>query len=108
MIYELRRYELFAHNKKAFHERFETHALRIMGKYGFKLIGAWDIEIGDGPEFTYILAWPDLNTRQGAWDEFNTDEEWAKVKKDTHAAHGQLVWKTHSEIAKPTKYSPLT
>jgi hypothetical protein len=56
MIYELRRYELFSHNKKAFHDRFQNHFLPLSEKYGFKLIGAWDTEIGDGPSFTYILA----------------------------------------------------
>jgi heme-degrading monooxygenase HmoA len=107
MIYELRRYELFNHNKKAFHDRFEQHVLKFFDQYGFQLIGAWDTEIGDGPEFTYVLAWPDLNTRQAAWDKYNSDEEWGQVKKDSQAAHGQLVAKTHSKIIKPTKYSPL-
>lgn len=107
MIYELRRYELFPHNKKAFHDRFQNHVLRFFEKYNFKLIGAWDVEIGDGPEFTYLLAWPDLNSRQTAWAAFNTDTDWAAIKAQTHEDHGQLVAKTHSEIVRPTNYSPL-
>ncbi len=107
MTYELRRYQLFPHNKKAFHERFADHALPIMEKYGFKVIGAWDTEIGEGPTFTYILAWEDLNVRQAAWDKFNTDPEWAQIKKETHEAHGQLVARTHSEIMRATGYSLL-
>ena len=107
MIYELRRYELFPHNKKAFHDRFQNHALRFFEKYSFKLIGAWDVEIGSGPAFTYLLAWEDLNTRQTAWDGFNSDPGWSEVKRETHKAHSQLVGKTHSEIVKPTAYSPL-
>ncbi len=107
MIYELRRYELFPQNKKAFHDRFQNHVLRFFEKYDFKLIGAWDVEIGSGPMFTYLLAWDDLNTRQTAWDGFNSDKEWAGIKQETYQAHGQLVGKTHSEIVKPTAYSPL-
>ena len=107
MLYELRRYEVFAHNKKAFHDRFEQHAMRLMAGHGFKVVGSWDVEIGDNPEFVYLLAWQDLAARQQAWDAFNADPEWTKVKQETHQAHGQLVWKTHSEILKPTSYSPL-
>jgi RNAse (barnase) inhibitor barstar len=76
MIYELRRYELFPQNKKAFHDRFQNNFLPLSEKYGFKLVGAWDTEIGDGSSFTYILAWEDLNSRQTAWDGINSNAEW--------------------------------
>jgi len=107
MIYELRRYELYQHNKKAFYERFGQHFVPIAQKYGFQLIGAWDTVIGDVPETTYLLAWPDLNARQAAWAAVEADPEWAQVKKDTTAQHGPLVFKTHSQILQPTAYSPL-
>ncbi|MBI2797704.1 NIPSNAP family protein [Candidatus Saccharibacteria bacterium] len=107
MIYELRNYETFNHNKKAFHERFEQHAMRIMKNYGFKVVGCWDEEIGDMQNFTYILAWKDLNARQKAWEDFNLDEEWSRIMVETAKKHGQLVWKTHNKILKPTKYSPI-
>src|ERR1017187_5323710 len=107
MIYELRRYELYQHNKKAFYERFGTQLTPIFKKYGFNLVGAWDTEIGDVPETTYILAWKDLNTRQEAWANLNNDEEWALIKKQTTEKYGPLVSKTHSQILTPTDYSPL-
>ena len=107
MLYELRTYETFNHNKKAFHERFEKHAMRIMKTYGFKVVGCWDEEIGEMQNFTYLLAWKDLNTRQDAWAKFNSDAEWSNIKAESAKEHGQLVWKTHNRILKPTKYSPL-
>lgn len=107
MLYEQRTYETFNHNKKAFHERFEKHAMRIMEKYGFKIIGCWDEEIGEMQNFTYLLAWKDLNTRQSSWDKFNGDAEWAKIKLESSKEHGQLVHKTRNKILRPTKYSPL-
>lgn len=57
--------------------------------------------------FSYILAWKDLNARQAAWSNFNFDEEWSNIKLESFKKHGQLVFKTHNKILKPTKYSPL-
>lgn len=36
VIHQLRIYEIFDSNKKAFHDRFRDHAVRIMAKYDFK------------------------------------------------------------------------
>jgi len=36
VIHQLRIYEIFDANKKAFHDRFRDHAMRIMAKYDFK------------------------------------------------------------------------
>ena len=107
MIYEERVYEIPNAVRKAFHERFEKHAMRIMKKYGFEVIGCWDEEIGEMQNFRYILAWKDLNTRQEAWSKFNTDSEWTQIKIDSAKKHGQLVAKTSNKILKPTSYSPL-
>lgn len=38
MIHQLRLYEIFGHNKIAFHARFRNHATRIMQKYGFNIV----------------------------------------------------------------------
>jgi hypothetical protein len=107
MIYELRRYELQQNNKAAFYERFEVQLMPLFEKYGFKLEGAWDTAIGDVPEYTYVLAWTDLNTRQAAWAKLNEDVDWTRIKKESQEKHGALVLKTHSQILQPTNYSPL-
>ncbi len=106
MIYEERVYEIPNQVRKAFHERFEQHAMRIMQKYGFTFVGCWDEEIGEMQNFVYILQWPDLNTRQEAWAKFNGDPEWTQIKIDSAKQHGQLVAKTRNKILRPTSYSP--
>lgn len=108
MIFELRRYELQQHNKAAFYERFSKQLMPIFERYGFKLVGAWDTVIGDVPEYTYILAWEDLNTRQAAWAKLNSDEEWSNIKRESQEKHGTLVLKTHSQILAATDYSPIS
>ncbi len=107
MIYELRTYETFNHNRKAFNERFEKHAMRIMERYNFKIVGCWDEAIGEMQNFVYILAWENLNIRQAAWKQFNSDSEWTKIKQISYDEHGQLVWKTHNKILQPASFSPL-
>lgn len=108
MIYEQRTYEIPNNTRKAFHERFENHAIRIMANYGFRVIGCWDEIIGDMQNFTYILAWDDMNTRMEAWSKFNNDQEWTLIKKESAEKYGELVRKTSNKILQPTKYSQLT
>ena len=56
MIHQLRIYEIFEHNKTAFHARFRDHAMRIMQKYGFEIIAMWESRNQQGTEFVYILT----------------------------------------------------
>src|SRR2546422_8524157 len=42
MIHQLRIYEVFEHNKAAFHDPFRDHAARIMKSYGFDIIAMWE------------------------------------------------------------------
>ena len=44
VIHQLRIYEIFDNNKKAFHDRFRDHAMRIMAKYDFKIVAHLGIE----------------------------------------------------------------
>jgi len=43
VIHQLRIYEIFDNNKKAFHDRFRDHAMRIMAKYDFKIVATLGI-----------------------------------------------------------------
>jgi hypothetical protein len=40
-IRQLRIYEVFDRNKVAFHARFRDHAMRIMTRHGFRILGTW-------------------------------------------------------------------
>ena len=41
MIHQLRIYEIFEHNKEAFHARFRDHAARLMKTHGFRIVDMW-------------------------------------------------------------------
>jgi peptidoglycan/xylan/chitin deacetylase (PgdA/CDA1 family) len=107
VIYELRRYELNKINKKYFYERFSTKLLPIFDKYGFKIVGAWDVHDEEKAETIYILEWKDLETLQNTWEIFHQDQEWKDIKEQSLKEHGLLVNATHSTIMKPTTYSPI-
>ncbi len=106
MIHQIRIYEIFEHNKAAFHERFRNHAWRIMRAYGFNIVGIWESAGEDRTEFIYLLAWPDEETMRAAWFAFKDDEEWKAIKRATNAAHGDLVGEIRESVLVPTAYSP--
>ena len=106
MIHQLRIYEIFEHNKSAFHERFRDHAVRIMRKYGFNILAMWEAKTGRRTEFVYLLAWPDETAQRAAWAEFMADEEWNEIKRVTSAEHGKLVGTIEDRTLVLTRYSP--
>lgn len=106
MIHQLRIYEIFEHNKAAFHERFRDHAARIMGKYDFNIAAMWETQTDQRTEFVYLLAWPDEAAKNKAWEGFMADEEWAEIKRVTGAEHGRLVGTIEDRLLVETPYSP--
>src|SRR5438128_10476990 len=87
MIQQLRIYEIFEHNKSAFHTRFRDHAARIMRRYGFEIVAMWEAKTERRTEFVYLLAWPDEATKNAAWAEFMAEGEWKEIKQVTKAEH---------------------
>jgi heme-degrading monooxygenase HmoA len=106
MIHQLRIYEIFEHNKGAFHERFRDHAARIMRKYGFDIVAMWETKTDRRTEFVYLLAWPDEVAKSTAWAKFMADEEWKEIKRVTVAKHGDLVGAIEDRLLAMTAYSP--
>ena len=106
MIHQLRVYDIFEHNKAAFHDRFRDHAIRIMRKYGFELVPLWEAKSDQRTEFVYLLSWPDEATKAAAWHDFMADPEWKEIKRLTNAEHGDLVGKIEDRVLTPTTYSP--
>jgi heme-degrading monooxygenase HmoA len=106
MIHQLRIYEIFEHNKAAFHDRFRDHATRIMRLYGFHILAMWETKTAQRTEFVYLLAWPDEATMRNAWTQFMADEEWKGIKRVTSAQHGDLVGEIEDRVLMLTDYSP--
>src|SRR5215213_4903065 len=106
MIHQLRIYEIFEHNKSAFHNRFRDHAARIMRSYGFEIIAMWEAKTEARTEFVYLLAWPDEPAMRSGWTKFMADEEWKEIKRVTSAQHGDLVGAIEDRMLVLTSYSP--
>ncbi len=106
MIHQLRIYEIFEHNKDAFHARFREHAARIMRSHGFEIVAIWEAQTEAQTEFVYLLAWPDEGSMRRAWSAFMADEEWKAIKRVTHAEHGDLVGAIEDRTLLPTSYTP--
>jgi hypothetical protein len=106
LIHQLRIYEIFDGNKKAFHDRFRDHAMRIMARYDFRIIATWETKKGERTEFVYLLEWPDKETMKDRWAKFMADQEWSNIKKETSRIHGDLVGEIEDRTLELTDYSP--
>jgi hypothetical protein len=107
VIHQLRIYEIFDNNKKAFHDRFRDHAMRIMAKYDFKIVATWESKKKTiGPSSIYPLEWPDKETMTDRWEKFLRDQEWIKIKKETGEINGPLVGEIQDRSLYLTDYSP--
>ena len=105
VIHQLRIYEIFDSNKKAFHDRFRDHAMRIMAKYDFKIVATWESKKDNRTEFVYLLEWPDRETMTDRWEKFLRDQEWIKIKKETGEMYGPLVGEIQDRTLYLTDYS---
>jgi hypothetical protein len=106
VIHQLRIYEIFDANKKAFHDRFRDHAMRIMAKYDFKIVATWESKKDNRTEFVYLLEWPDEETMNDRWGKFLGDPEWIKIKRETGEINGPLVGEIQARTLYLTDYSP--
>jgi NIPSNAP len=106
VIHQLRIYEIFDGNKRAFHDRFRDHAMRIMARYDFKIIATWETKKGDRTEFAYLLEWPDKETMRDRWTKFMADQEWSNIKKETSRTYGTFVGEIEDRTLELTDYSP--
>jgi hypothetical protein len=106
VIHQLRIYEIFDSNKKAFHDRFRDHAMRIMARYDFNILAMWESKKDNRTEFVYLLEWPDRETMTDRWEKFLRDQEWIKIKKETGEMYGPLVGEIQDRVLYLTDYSP--
>jgi NIPSNAP protein len=106
VIHQLRIYEIFDSNKKAFHDRFRDHAMRIMARYDFKIVATWESKKDNRTEFVYLLEWPDEETMNDRWEKFLRDPEWIKIKRETGEINGPLVGEIQARTLYLTDYSP--
>ena len=105
-VHQLRIYELNPSKTAVFHARFRDHASRIMARHGFRILAMWETQGEKGPEFAYLLEWPDAATMKARWAAFLADTEWSAIKADTRERHGAIMGGIHERVLMPTPYSP--
>jgi hypothetical protein len=90
------------------HERFAGPEIRIFHRSGVHPILYADTIIGpDLPNLTYLIPFASLADRERAWDAFNSDPEWVKVRAESIARGGQIVDYNNISLWRATSYSPI-
>lgn len=90
------------------HERFAGPEIRIFHRSGIHPILYADTIIGpDLPNLTYLIPFVSLADREKAWDAFNSDPEWVKVRAESIERGGQIVNYNNISLWRATTYSPI-
>jgi hypothetical protein len=107
-LFELRTYTTNDGKLDELHKRFRDHTNKIFVKHGMELVGYWTPTEGPEAENTlvYILAFPNREAREKAWQAFRDDPVWQAAYKAS-TANGKLVKKVDSKLLNPTDYSPI-
>ena len=101
----------------ALNARFRDHTNKLFEKHGMQLVGYWsplpgpdakDAEAAAAAENTliYILAYPDLESREKSWKAFRDDPDWKKAAAESEK-DGAIVKGVEFKFMKPTDYSPI-
>jgi len=92
---------------RALHERFAGPETKIFARSGIHPVLYSSTIIGpDMPNLTYLIPFDSLAAREKAWDAFNTDSEWLKVREESNK-NGQLVSVSNISIYPAVAYSPV-
>lgn len=104
-IYEYRVYQATPGKLAALQRRFETATLRVLGRYGVKLVGFWIPMVGSNDEVHYIVEWDSLDDMERVWKQFRADPEWQATVKETDK-DGPLVARVRNQLWRAAPYAP--
>ena len=108
MLYELRTYTIMPGKMGDINRRFRDITMGYFEKYGIKVIGFWQNELGGNSDnLVYMLAWDSLADRESKWAAFGADKERQAAFAETEA-NGPIVKRITAHILRPTNYSPLS
>lgn len=82
MIYEHRAYYIMPGKMAEFIEAFGRTPARLFEKYGAKVIGVWQVNIGRSNQVIYILAYDDLAHRQRVWQQLDADPDMQRYRAE--------------------------
>lgn len=119
-VYELRIYYPHEGKLEGILSRFRNHTTALFEKHGFTNVGYWVTRPGGEPSFAdvmvaqndgkeallYIVSFPDMETRNAAWQAFVKDPDWIKVYEESRV-NGPLVRDIEQVYLNPTDFSTL-
>ncbi len=119
-VYELRIY--YPHEGKLADilSRFREHTTGLFEKHGFTNVGYWVTKPTDSASFAtriiatnkgkeallYLVSFPNMETRNKAWNDFVNDPVWKKVYEESRK-EGPLVREIEQIYLNPTDFSTL-
>ncbi len=109
-IFELRTYE--SHNKMANKKKIEMFAkmgeIAIFRRTGLQPVFFGETIIGSKlPNLTYMLSFPDMQTRDKNWGAFVGDPDWKKLSATPGYTDPEIVTNISSVFLRPTGYSQI-
>lgn len=102
MIYILVKYALPYHKKEEYDKLYESHA-KAVEKYGGKIIGVWNVEMGPALEHILIWAAEDWNVYERVLQMVAKDPEDAKWRELARP----MISDYQRWLLRPTPQSPL-
>jgi hypothetical protein len=88
--FEMRTYHCPENKRPDLIKRFENHTLRLFKKHGIESIAYFLPIDTSNYTLTFILAYPDLPSRDVSWNKFSNDPEWQEAAKQSEA-NGKIV-----------------
>ncbi len=105
-LFEMRTYYAEPGKLDALIARFQKHTTKIFKKHGMENIGYWLPIDNTKNQLVYILAYPNREARELAWQAFGKDPKWHKVQSKSER-NGKLVNKVESIFMTTTDFSPV-
>lgn len=103
MIYDVRTYTLHPRMMKKYVDMFETMALPVANRLGFRLVGYFTSTIGALNQAVHIWAYESLAELEQLRAKRDVDPDWAHFLEATTG----LVAAQEDKIMAPSNFSPL-
>lgn len=104
-LFELRIYHCEPGKLNDLIARFQNHTTGLFEKHGMTNIGYWVPVKEDNNSLYYVMAYPDLTSREASWKAFSADPVWNEVRKKSEE-NGKIVKSVESVYMNPENFTP--
>jgi hypothetical protein len=108
-IFEMRVYQTRTlKGLRALKQRFADAEVKILARAGAQPVLFGTTAIGtNNPNFTWVIAFADMEAREKFSTAFNADPEWIKVRQESLDRNGQIPSFRRLTLYRATAYSPV-